>query len=63
MLAADKTGEQDAPDNTIRRVTMSTQQVPSNIKEGIINNFIVYGILCVVVWVCVYVGFKIASAA
>ena len=42
---------------------MSTQQVPSNIKEGIVNTFIVYGILCVVVWVCVYVGFKIASAA
>ena len=63
MLAAGIAGEQDAPDNTIRSATMSTQQIPTNIKEGIINTFIVYGILCVVVWVCVYVGFKIASAA
>jgi hypothetical protein len=34
-----------------------------NIKQGIINTFIVYGVLCVVVWLCVFIGFKIAGSA
>jgi hypothetical protein len=37
--------------------------ISENIKQGIINTFIVYGVLCAVVWLCVYIGFKIAGSA
>jgi hypothetical protein len=64
LLAAGAGQAQDKTVNWTKGATyMATSSSQSNIKQGIITTFYVYGVLCAVVWVCVYVGFKIASAA